>query len=100
MTNGQISISPDPPDRGTTITVTLTGGIQGFPGTQVACHAYDNAEGTMDFDVIIDENGRGTATATIPQTWGLTLTIEAAGFDDFSTGVGGPSPMHNDIPTT
>lgn len=81
---GTITIQPDPPSRGTTITVTLSGG--GTPGALTV----NFTDGTASYDMpcIISAEGTGQVLFTIPDTWNGTLTVSAPGFNDCNTIVG------------
>lgn len=79
--NGTISISPDPPSRGSSIDIKVSGGSPG----QHTLTLEDECGVSFDVDITVAADGTGTASATIPATWGITLTISAPGFDDLNT---------------
>ena len=81
--NGTFSLDIDPPARGSTVTVSATGGSQGA----VTVTLTDETGRFYTIDITVDASGNGSASTTIPGDWGGALTISATGYNDFNTAV-------------
>lgn len=79
---GEITCTPDPPSRGTTVVINLTGGTPGASTVTIS-------DGTLSYDmpVALDETGAGTVQFGIPENWGAGLNVSCPGFADLNTAV-------------
>lgn len=82
-TQGKITISPDPPSRGTTVTVTLTGGTPGATTVN-----FTDGTASHDMPCVVSSEQVGEVQFAIPSTWGSTLTVSAPGYADLNRVVG------------
>lgn len=63
-----IQVTPDPLEEGKDATVCVEGSSQ-TPGTKITVQVTDGEEHVDSIEIVIDENGSGCATWTVPD-WG------------------------------